>query len=670
MTEDSEMKKVLIVLMMMCLGLAGTALAKTGEVLYEHWDGIGGVEVADLTGNANYPDNPTGSWMLTNGIDGPVDRADDFGGRITGYIIAPETANYTFLIVTDDKSELWLSTDTDPANVRLVARGNDWAGYNSWGDEHNEVVEADIALQGGAKYYFSGIYKEGGGGDNIQVGWISDGTVIGTSYSTVAAEYTASDPYGLSKAVNPSPAEGAGSIDPAAAITLAWDPPTVPPSGPVVEYDVYLSTSADIADPNEGDTPVGTVSAAGALELVIAGGTLANDTRYYWRVDTIVQTDKPSTDPNNAVSDLWYFDTITYKPVIVTQPANALVWPGETVVLAVEATSGELDDRGALTYQWHDSTAALDGETGSELVIANAGDGDAEDYYCVVSNGDGDTASDAASLVIKHLIGHWTFDEGAGSIAHDTSPDGPNADATMYLNQAGHPDPNAHWEPNGMIGACYDGFGGSWLDTFLLAADLGLEGNNPKSVSVWVFPRAMNDGGIWDVGRRSAGQDWCLRTESESQGDHGWRVQYWGGDYNFNTLNAWNTMGHSMPSLNAWIHFVLTHDGAKTRVYANGRLIVDWDKTIDTGDDFTFRIGQYGPNNEKFDGLIDDMRLYDFALNHLEAAVLYTNVVDDDSVCLGNNPLDLDGNCRIGIGDLALFAAEYLECNIVPDCKP
>ncbi|NQT03456.1 MAG: hypothetical protein HQ580_15625, partial [Planctomycetes bacterium] len=37
----------------------------TGTIMQEVWSDIGGTTVADLTGNANYPDNPTYGEELT-----------------------------------------------------------------------------------------------------------------------------------------------------------------------------------------------------------------------------------------------------------------------------------------------------------------------------------------------------------------------------------------------------------------------------------------------------------------------------------------------------------------------------------------------------------------------------------------------------------------------------
>ena len=67
------------------------------------------------------------------------------------------------------------------------------------------------------------------------------------------------------------------------------------------------------------------------------------------------------------------------------------------------------------------------------------------------------------------------------------------------------------------------------------------------------------------------------------------------------------------------MHFTHVHDGVNTKIYANGVLLVDWAKTIDTPDTNPFQIGVYGWQNDYFDGLIDEVRVYNRAVSEGEA---------------------------------------------------
>ncbi len=141
-----------------------------------------------------------------------------------------------------------------------------------------------------------------------------------------------------------------------------------------------------------------------------------------------------------------------------------------------------------------------------------------------------------------------------------------------------------------------------YVSTGKVASDLGIAGNAPRTFSVWVYTRSFGNGAIYDIGARSATQDFSLRT-LDFVTDR-WRVQYWGGDYDF-----------SFETTEKWVHFAHVHDGQRTKIYANGLLIVDWEKTVDTADTNPFQIGCYGWQEYYFDGLIDDLQVYNRALS-------------------------------------------------------
>ena len=145
---------------------AGTTV---GTILREWWTGISGTAVSDLTSNANYPDNPTGTEEITS-FEGPTDWADNYGTRIYGYLHPSANGDYTFWIASDDNSELWLSTDDNPANASLIANVPEWTSSRQW-TKYAEQQSSVISLTGGQKYYIEALQKEEGGGDNVAVAW-------------------------------------------------------------------------------------------------------------------------------------------------------------------------------------------------------------------------------------------------------------------------------------------------------------------------------------------------------------------------------------------------------------------------------------------------------------------------------------------------------------------
>ncbi|MHC4545100.1 MAG: FN3 associated domain-containing protein, partial [Planctomycetota bacterium] len=140
----------------------------TGTILREYWTGITGQSVSELTGNSNYPDNPSGSSEPTL-FEAPVNWSNDYGTRMQGFLYPPVSDDYTFWISSDDASELWLSTDDNPDNKALIAFEADWSQSREW--QTGTEQSAPIALVGGRKYYIEALHKEGTGGDNLAVTW-------------------------------------------------------------------------------------------------------------------------------------------------------------------------------------------------------------------------------------------------------------------------------------------------------------------------------------------------------------------------------------------------------------------------------------------------------------------------------------------------------------------
>ncbi|MBE3097203.1 MAG: hypothetical protein IMZ44_08760, partial [Planctomycetes bacterium] len=152
-------------------------IAGSGTILREWWTGITGTAIANLTSNANYPNNPTGRDERTT-FEAATNFADKYGTRMRGYVTAPLTGDYYFFIASDDNSELWLSTDDSPANLRAtpVASVTGLTAPQQW-DKYASQASAPIALQAGQRYYIEVLHKEGTGSDNLAVGWqLPDGT--------------------------------------------------------------------------------------------------------------------------------------------------------------------------------------------------------------------------------------------------------------------------------------------------------------------------------------------------------------------------------------------------------------------------------------------------------------------------------------------------------------
>jgi len=139
-----------------------------GKISREVWTGIGGNQIDDLTGSPDYPDNPSEQGYLT-ALEGPRD-GKDYGDRIRGYIHPPVSGQYRFWVASDDTSQLWLSTDANPANKRVIAGVYSWTPSRNW-DKLPEQASVSIDLRAGQIYYIEVLHKQADQKNNFSVAW-------------------------------------------------------------------------------------------------------------------------------------------------------------------------------------------------------------------------------------------------------------------------------------------------------------------------------------------------------------------------------------------------------------------------------------------------------------------------------------------------------------------
>ncbi len=280
-----------------------TLLAGTGRIIRQWWLGISGTAIGNLTGNANYPDNPTGMEFVDL-FEGPVDWLDNYGSRLCGWLFPPATGNYTFWIATDDQGQLWLSTDADPANKQLIASVSGWVPSRDFdgtaGDPGTNQKSAAISLEAGKAYYIEALMKEGGGGDNIAVAW--QGGPI-TTRQVITADYvgpTGSIPL---KAYSPTPRNGATDV--VQTVTLSWSA-----GEKAAQHDVFFGTDRTaVANATTATAGIyrGRQNLA-ATTYVPTESPLQWDTTYYWRVDEINTADPEGPWKGNV----WSFTTANF----------------------------------------------------------------------------------------------------------------------------------------------------------------------------------------------------------------------------------------------------------------------------------------------------------------------------------------------------------------------
>ncbi len=253
------------------IGQAPAGTPGKGNILVERWIG-GGVnnDLTNLKNNVDYPNNPRSSFWDTDYDQPDVGGLDNWGERYRGYLWPPQTGDYTFWIASDDDGELWLSTDDNPAGIKLLCSVEGWTGYKEWAGTTggSNQKSAVVKLTAGKRYYTEAMFGDGTGGGFMSVAWGGPG--VGAGPVVIASKYLSPwirNPEPMFSARDPSPADGATGI---LLSYLTWTA-----GAGAVYHDVYFGT-----DPNPPKVGHQTW-------VVYMGAGLTPGTTYYWRVDEI-----------------------------------------------------------------------------------------------------------------------------------------------------------------------------------------------------------------------------------------------------------------------------------------------------------------------------------------------------------------------------------------------
>jgi hypothetical protein len=142
------------------------------------------------------------------------------------------------------------------------------------------------------------------------------------------------------------------------------------------------------------------------------------------------------------------------------------------------------------------------------------------------------------------------------------------------------------------------------------------------------------------------------------------------GELSFQRDGAWVGMGGTILPVGEWAHVAVTFDGTTARTYFNGREVGSGAFSFGTGTDSLLLIGNAGINQDRFNGALDDLQIYNYALSRDAVSQMYLDGSNLDSVCQEYNQYDYNQNCYVDLPDLAIFLDAWMDCNIVPDCIP
>jgi hypothetical protein len=201
------------------------------------------------------------------------------------------------------------------------------------------------------------------------------------------------------------------------------------------------------------------------------------------------------------------------------------------------------------------------------------------------------------------LVGWWPFDEGSGTTANDSS--GNNNNGTLVNGPT--------WTTGKLGGALsFDGVN----DYVGLGNPSSLNFSGQITFGAWIKPQA-NDGlrNIAAHGYRlSPNQEVFFRINTGS-----YQVGSWDGDS--------RVTSYAIPAedVNNWVHLVGLYDGSNWKLYRNGVAVSSASYSVGAITvSENWAIGARGTGTERFfNGLIDDVRLYNRALSDTEIKALY-----------------------------------------------
>lgn len=406
--------------------------------------------------------------------------------------------------------------------------------------------------------------------------------------------------------------------------------------------------------------------------------TVNQATAYNWQIEEAVADPNgnpfPAGNSNNIAGQVWSFTTVAATPTIVTGPAHAVADSNGNALFSVTTGPVATDVRwfkvGSPDIQLADG-GIYSGTQTRTLAITGATIADEGQFYCVAYNGNPDEGgipsapSNSAKLWYPRLVSHYPFEvmnEGVTPdilsgfdltmMSADTGTDLPVLDAASKVGSYGLKFNNPAADP-----ADPENVDGQYA-----VAAMGAGDYLDITISAWVY---SSSGGAWhrivDFGNDT---DHYIFLCTNTYGEAG-RVRFAvknGAD----TEQGINSEIGALPT-GEWTHVAATLTGTTGRLYLNGELIATG--TIERNPvDFAPMVNNYIGKSQwpdpYFNGAIDDLKIWNYAISTLDVANEYLDIAGG-SVCnreiYDMQAYDTNGNCRIDLPDFASFAERWLE---------
>ena len=167
-----------------------------GKAQFEFYADVAGNTTQVLLDDPRYQNGEPDTVDFVDLYEGPTNIGDDYGAVLRAIYSPSEDGDYAFFVAADNQGLLYLSTDENPANKKLIADEPDWNPVRAWtntarrpgcdeDDPNSDFSECPhrsdqfvdtewpdgntISLKADQGYYMELAMSEGGGGDNMAV---------------------------------------------------------------------------------------------------------------------------------------------------------------------------------------------------------------------------------------------------------------------------------------------------------------------------------------------------------------------------------------------------------------------------------------------------------------------------------------------------------------------
>ncbi len=436
---------------------------------------------------------------------------------------------------------------------------------------------------------------------------------------------------------------------------LCWTNPEPNAVNGIITSDIYLGTAEpNLATPNYGLTLLQAGYSGTCYDISSVNLT---EGIWYWRIDS-----HDSSFASPYYSPFMMFE-VTAAPIIDIQPVATNAKTGTNASFAISVTSQSTPH-----YNWYfslDDIADIANDTSigndsATLSLTSVSSADKGYYYCIVSNNGGSSSavtSEVVKLDVYREIAHWTFDELVDGVFTDISGEGHNATPLSEPNFATGVKGMAIDTSSGQICGA-----GTWIPS---------EETGKFSVALWVNWNGSNGTGqgIFAKGDAYAADSEMFHLSISSAGT-----------LHANSYGLRTAYGHSTPSVGNWELLVLTFNGSVADIY---QLRASDVHVLTVSNGTTFTLGSKTDSNlvigastltgtDYFNGLIDDVVIYNYDLDLKDMIELYNKALNGNFCYLDYNSsdydLDFNNNCIIDVSDFAALAQSWLACGLYPNC--